>query len=171
MITGRHVQGKRRALNALPDCYKADTGSLHGRDILSAGIRERGGTAMTAGFERDELPYAGFANAPPLRGAVPAIGRRLRKQQRREPPMWRDAQSAAGLSLPLACLCLPGPPSDWYTRYWLQDQAWPDLACSIGGMGKRCARFVSAALPKLGAGWLRTLSRQPLRRSRDFRST
>jgi hypothetical protein len=43
--------------------------------------------------------------------------RRLRKQQRQQITIWRDPQSATGLSLPLACVCFGGPPSTWYSRY------------------------------------------------------
>jgi hypothetical protein len=167
MIPGRNLQSKRRALNPLPDSYKVDTSSLHGAHILSR-IQERGGTAM-ARVKWEELAFADFASAP--RGTFSAMLRRLRKQQRQQIPIWRDPQSATGLSLPLACVCFGGPPSTWYSRYWLEDQPWPDLACRIGRLGKQCAGRVMAVSRTIGARWLPTFSRQPLWHSRGFRST
>jgi hypothetical protein len=48
---------------------------------------------------------------------------------------------------------LNNPDPSWYSRYWLEDRPWPDLAFSIGRVVRRVARLAISAARTSGARW------------------
>jgi hypothetical protein len=52
-----------------------------------------------------------------------------------------------------------GPDGDWYSRYWLEDKPWPDLAFCVGRSLRRGARIVTPILRTSGRKVFDRLSR------------